>query len=63
MGLHSYVEAANAGIPLIGIPLFADQFYNMAAAIDRDIGIKLDKDNLTYETIVKALHEILYNAR
>lgn len=37
-GFHSTLESINASVPLLGIPMFTDQYYNMAAAEHFGIG-------------------------
>jgi hypothetical protein len=41
-GRNSLNEAANAGVPLVAIPLFADQLYNAALAKHKGIGVYVD---------------------
>ncbi|CAH2098386.1 unnamed protein product [Euphydryas editha] len=46
-GLQSTDEAIVAGVPLIGIPLMADQWYNVQKYVRHQIGIQLDIKYLT----------------
>lgn len=59
MGQNSYIEASYAGKPLIGIPFFVDQFYNMGCALRKGFALYVDKHNLTTSSMVDALSRIL----
>uniref|UniRef100_A0A9J2Q7J4 glucuronosyltransferase n=1 Tax=Ascaris lumbricoides TaxID=6252 RepID=A0A9J2Q7J4_ASCLU len=59
VGLNSLMEAINEDVPMIGVPLFADQIHNAGLIRKRRIGVVLDKRNLTAENIRNALHEVL----
>ncbi|XP_072946258.1 UDP-glucosyltransferase 2-like [Epargyreus clarus] len=48
-GQQSTDEAITAGVPLIGIPMFGDQSFNVEKYVRNKIGIKLDWDSLTEE--------------
>lgn len=54
-------EAVTYGIPLIGIPLFADQFINIDILVQKNVAIKIDKNGITEEKFDHALDEILHN--
>ncbi|KAG8228493.1 UDP-glycosyltransferase [Ladona fulva] len=60
-GLLSFQEATNRGVPLIGIPYFADQGTNMQKVVNLKLGTKLDAANLTKENILNAINEVLGN--
>ena len=62
-GWNSILEATREGVPMIVIPLFADQFGNSKRVEKRGLGIGLDKFNLTERNIYNALNEILKNAK
>ncbi|GMS86223.1 hypothetical protein PENTCL1PPCAC_8398, partial [Pristionchus entomophagus] len=59
VGLNSMLEAAQAGVPIIGVPLFTDQQYNTAIARQKGIAVYVDKTELSAETIGDALRRIL----
>ncbi|XP_063367014.1 UDP-glycosyltransferase UGT4-like [Cydia amplana] len=60
-GLRSTEDAIEAGVPLIGIPLYMDQFYNSEKYVRHGIGIKLDKDTLTEQQLTAAINMIMTN--
>ncbi|XP_051160808.1 uncharacterized protein LOC127281235 [Leptopilina boulardi] len=61
-GLLSSMEAFYFGIPVIGIPVAADQFFNMDKLVKRNMGIKLNINNITEEILFDALMRILNNS-
>lgn len=54
-------EAITCGIPMIGMPLFADQFTNIDAYVARNIALRLDIDVITEKSMDAALNAILWN--
>ncbi|KAJ9601564.1 hypothetical protein L9F63_000307 [Diploptera punctata] len=62
-GLLSTQEAMNRGIPVVGIPIFADQSNNMQKAQLAGFGVLLDFKNVTTESVKWAIAEILENPR
>lgn len=63
MGMNSYLEVSQAGKPVIGIPFFVDQFYNMGCVLDKGIGVFLDKRNITIDSMTNALNQVLYDEK
>ncbi|XP_049809433.1 UDP-glucosyltransferase 2-like [Schistocerca nitens] len=61
-GLQSFNEAAYFGVPLIGIPFFFDQKYEVAKMVSAGIGKKLVLRSLTKETALDALNGVLRNS-
>lgn len=62
-GFMSYMEATYFGVPLIGIPLFGDQFLTMDLAAVRGRGIMVDfTEDLPYR-IYENIHKILGDSR
>jgi glucuronosyltransferase len=62
-GLMSTQEAIDRGVPIVGIPIYGDQRYNLARAVSFGIGIQLDYENITTESVMWALNEVLNNQR
>ena len=62
-GLSSIEEAVYHGVPLIALPVFADQPVN-AGKIHKDgYGIRLEWDNLSEDILYDAIQEILTNPK
>lgn len=61
-GYNSLLEASNAGIPLVMIPLFGDQAGNRRKAERHGIAIGIDKHEITTERLTSALEQILTNS-
>lgn len=55
-------EAITFGIPLIGIPLFGDQFGLVNIYVRKNIAIRLDIEDISEEKLDFALEQILYNS-
>ncbi|XP_013168849.1 PREDICTED: UDP-glucuronosyltransferase 2B15-like isoform X2 [Papilio xuthus] len=60
-GLQSTDETITAGVPVIGIPMLGDQWYNAEKYVHFNIGHKLDIDILTEEQLENAIKSILNN--
>ncbi|KAL0860468.1 hypothetical protein ABMA27_009849 [Loxostege sticticalis] len=60
-GLQSTDEAITAGVPLIGIPMLADQWYNVEQYVYHKIGLQLDMETLTEEKFANAINTIINN--
>lgn len=61
-GQGSIVESQYHGVPMIGLPFFADQHSNMAAVQKAGFGLSLDYAKLSEQTFRAAVLEILQNA-
>lgn len=58
-GLQSFNEASYYGVPLVGIPFLGDQRYNVKKMETAGIGIKLDYNYVTKETVLKSVNTVL----
>ncbi|XP_013109135.2 UDP-glycosyltransferase UGT5 [Stomoxys calcitrans] len=58
-GLLSTTESIYHGVPVIGIPIFGDQFLNMAAAERNGYGLTLDYKTLKAESLLRALKRVI----
>ena len=54
-------ESIYYGVPMIGIPLFGDQYFNVDTFVQRKIAIMQELDEITEKSFSIALIEILYN--
>ncbi|CAF4941819.1 unnamed protein product [Pieris macdunnoughi] len=59
-GLQSTDEAITAGVPLIGIPMLTDQWYNVEKYEKHRIGVRLDMETIT-ESLFSAAIKTLIN--
>ncbi|XP_052757026.1 UDP-glucosyltransferase 2-like [Galleria mellonella] len=58
-GLQSTEEAIAAGVPLVGIPINADQYTNTQYYVRYRIGVKVLMNNLTQESLREAIYTVL----
>ncbi|XP_013189929.2 UDP-glucosyltransferase 2 [Amyelois transitella] len=60
-GLLSTTETMHYGVPIIGIPIFADQFINVIRAVNKGYGLKVDLNNDVPANLKTSIQEILGN--
>ncbi|XP_072759513.1 UDP-glucosyltransferase 2-like [Anoplolepis gracilipes] len=60
-GLLSTQEAIWKGVPVIGMPFFADQKFNVALLVHKGTAVQVDIKTLSKESVLGAFEEILYN--
>ncbi|XP_037817464.1 UDP-glycosyltransferase UGT5-like [Lucilia sericata] len=58
-GLLSTTESIYHGTPFIGIPIFGDQFLNMARAEAKGYGIRLDYQTLNAKDLIAAVERVI----
>ncbi|XP_018518643.1 LOW QUALITY PROTEIN: UDP-glucuronosyltransferase 2A2-like [Lates calcarifer] len=58
-GTNGLYEAVYHGVPLVGVPLFADQPDNLARLSRRGAAIILDFNRLTADELTEALHAVI----
>lgn len=58
-GILSTIEALDAGIPVIAVPLFGDQYGNAAALQDSGIGRTVSYQDLKKKYLLNAINEVL----
>ena len=62
-GINSIIEATYFGIPLIAMPLFADQDLSAYRIHAQEIGVAVEIRTFSQEGFDAAVHEILYNTK
>ena len=62
-GLLSIMEATTYGVPLLVLPVFAEQDYNAGRVHDIGYGIRLEFIGLKQEEIQTAIQSILENPK
>ncbi|CAD5221605.1 unnamed protein product [Bursaphelenchus okinawaensis] len=60
-GMNSVTEATYSGVPMVCLPLFAEQPRNADMIVKKGVAVRLNKQSLTKEEIQKALKEIIEN--
>ncbi|KAJ8676539.1 hypothetical protein QAD02_012326 [Eretmocerus hayati] len=58
-GLGGLLEALYYGTPMVGVPLFSDQFRNVESFVRKGMMIRIDYDNLSGTTLESALRTLL----
>uniref|UniRef100_A0A2A4IVU8 UDP-glucuronosyltransferase n=1 Tax=Heliothis virescens TaxID=7102 RepID=A0A2A4IVU8_HELVI len=58
-GLQSTDEAITAGVPLVGVPMLGDQWYNVEKYEHHRIGVKLELGTLTEELFANAVNKVI----
>ena len=61
-GMHGVFEALTYAVPMIGIPVFADQADVLVRLQERNLAVGLEKDS-DVEAIHTAVMEVLTNRR
>jgi glucuronosyltransferase len=51
------------GVPILGIPVFADQFYNARKVATEGIGLQLPYHELTKEKLLTTITAILNDSK
>ncbi|XP_026817843.1 UDP-glucuronosyltransferase 2C1-like isoform X2 [Rhopalosiphum maidis] len=60
-GISGVYEAVDAGVPILGFPLFYDQPRNMANLVDAGMALSFDLFSVTKNTLLSAINEIINN--
>ncbi|XP_049963571.1 UDP-glucosyltransferase 2-like [Schistocerca serialis cubense] len=62
-GMHSVLEAAHHGVPLLGVPLFADQRLTMSRMQTLGVAIQQDYLHMTAQSLRVALRSLVNGTR
>ncbi|KAK6744449.1 hypothetical protein RB195_011264 [Necator americanus] len=58
-GMSSLMEAVAYGVPVVGIPLYGSNMHNLQKVVNKGIGVVVDKDELTEQTLLNAIRTVL----
>ncbi|CAH1402299.1 unnamed protein product [Nezara viridula] len=61
-GLHGITEASFYGVPILGIPFFSDQEYNLRFVEQLGTGLTLLQKDVSKDSLLNAIHELLNNS-
>ncbi|KAK4879422.1 hypothetical protein RN001_007568 [Aquatica leii] len=62
-GMQSMDEAIFSFVPMIGIPFFSDQFYNVRKMVAKGMGLSVDYKTLTKEDLKHKIMEVIQNPK
>ncbi|GJQ66555.1 hypothetical protein Trydic_g4539, partial [Trypoxylus dichotomus] len=62
-GMMSTLEAMQCGVPVLGIPIFADQRLNIRTSTAKGLAAYVSYDNITEESVSEALNLLLNDSR
>lgn len=62
-GLLSAIETIHYGVPIIGIPVYGDQFMNVNRAVDKGFAKVISLDHDTPAQLKAAIDDLLRNPR
>ncbi|KAJ8918834.1 hypothetical protein NQ315_011120 [Exocentrus adspersus] len=60
-GMLSTTEAIHHGVPMVGIPIFADQKMNVALSVKKGLAVHLPLKELSEGTLIAAITEVIRN--
>jgi glucuronosyltransferase len=59
----SSIEAITRGVPVVGIPVFADQKRSITRAVLAGYGLLIDYNNITTESLTWAIQEAIESTK
>lgn len=62
-GLLSTTETIHFGVPIVGVPVFADQFLNVKKAVNKGFALEVQLTYNIAEDLKVAIKEMLFNPR
>lgn len=62
-GVSGVYEAVDAGVPVLGFPIFYDQPRNIANLVDAGMAISMDLMSVTEQTLLDAVSELVNNEK
>ena len=62
-GHNSLFESGYHGVPMVAIPLFADQFVNAKKAVDFGLALSLNLETLNSKLLKETIEQVLHEPR
>lgn len=62
-GISGLYEAVDAGVPILGFPLFGDQFRNIENLVDSGMAISMELYTLSKDVFFNDVLELLNNEK
>lgn len=62
-GISGLYEAVDAGVPVLGFPLFGDQHRNIDSLVNTGMAISMDLLTVTTDEFLKNILELLNNEK
>ncbi|CCD83461.1 glucuronosyltransferase [Caenorhabditis elegans] len=62
-GMSSVMEAVAHGVPIVGVPLYGSNRYNLQKVSNKGLGIVIDKDDLNEISLYGAMKKVLESAK
>lgn len=60
-GISGVYEAVDAGVPVLGFPLFFDQIRNIEHLVDAGMAISMDLLNMSQDMFLQAILKLINN--
>ena len=58
-GLLSIQESLYFGVPILGMPVFIDQFHNVRQAVSQGMGFEIKWDDLSVKNLTRVIEDSL----
>lgn len=62
-GSHGLYEGLCHAVPMVMVPLGADQYDNAEKLVDKGAGVSLDIISITAESLLQGLNEVIHDIR
>lgn len=62
-GLSGVYEVLSAGVPVLGFPIFADQYRNIDNLVEAGMAISMDISSVTKDNLFNNIVEIINNEK